>query len=83
MNRIYSEVGFEFHTKYCCLMCEEELTFPFLPTYTFVLDLEWCVWAPITKLLSGFRRMISASDPSRIAPFRGYMLKILALKRVQ
>ena len=61
----------------------EELTFPFLPSYTFVLDLEWCVWAPITKLRSGFRMMISASEPSRIAPFRGYMLKILALKRVQ
>lgn len=61
----------------------EELTFPFLPSYTFVLDLEWCVWAPITKLLSGFRMMMSASDPSRIAPFRGYMLKIFALKRVE
>jgi len=45
-----------------------------------VSSLEWWDFALISKLEFGFRMIISASDPGRIAPFFGYILKILALK---
>jgi len=45
-----------------------------------VSSLEWWDLAVISKLEFGLRMMISASDPGRIAPFLGYILKILALK---
>lgn len=59
------------------------LTFPVFPSKTFVSDLEWWVFALISKLEFGLRMIISASDPTRIAPFLGYILKILALVMLQ
>jgi len=45
-----------------------------------VSSLEWWDFAVISKLEFGLRMIISASDPGRIAPFLGHILKILALK---
>jgi hypothetical protein len=42
--------------------------------------LEWCDFAVTSTLEFGLRIIISASEPGRIAPFFGYILKILALK---
>lgn len=58
---------------------DKYITLPLFPSKTFISVLEWWVLALISKLEFGLRIMISASDPARIAPFLGYMLKILAL----
>lgn len=56
------------------------ITFPLHPSKTLVSDLEWWDFALISKLEFGLSIIISASEPARIAPFLGYILKILALK---
>lgn len=57
------------------------LTFPILPSQTFVSDLEWWEDELISKLEFGFSIITSASDPTSIAPFLGQMLKIFALAK--
>ena len=59
-----------------------KITFPPLPSKTFVSNLEWWELALISKLEFGLSMIMSASDPTRIAPFLGYILKILALENI-